>query len=118
MARNRQATRSELPSIADDRPPSDLGEAGAALWQRIMAEHDIEDGAVLESLHQICLTLDRAEVLAAEVKRDGPVQRLDNGQLRDHPALKHELAARSFVVRSLQRLGLGNESGRSVRRTG
>jgi hypothetical protein len=29
---------------------------------------------------------------------------------RDHPLLKHELAARSFVVRTLQRLGLNMEA--------
>jgi hypothetical protein len=35
-----------------------------------------------------------------------------NGLRRDHPLLKHELSARSFVVRSLHRLGLDIEPTR------
>ena len=44
-----------------------------------------------------------------------------NPALKDHPALKHELAARAFIVRTLQRLGLrrrGNRTSRSPRSAG
>jgi len=36
--------------------------------------------------------------------------------LREHPGLKHELAARSFVVRTLARLGLDVEAIKPVGR--
>jgi hypothetical protein len=54
-------------------------------------------------LAQACQALDRAETLRSEIERDGEVLRLQ-GTVRDHPALKHELANRAFVVRTLVRL--------------
>jgi hypothetical protein len=36
--------------------------------------------------------------------------------MREHPGLKHELAARSFVVRTLARLGLDVEAIKPVGR--
>ena len=48
------------------------------------------------------------ETLRSEIERDGEVLRLQ-GTVRDHPALKHELANRAFVVRTLVRLGLNFE---------
>jgi hypothetical protein len=46
--------------------------------------------------------LDRAEALRIEIDRDGEVIRL-RSTVKDHPALKHELANRAFVVRTLAR---------------
>ena len=59
-------------------------------------------------LAQACAMLDRAEELREQIDGDGAVVKLKFG-LRDHPALKHELAARAFVVRTLARLGLDVE---------
>jgi hypothetical protein len=53
------------------------------------------------------------EALAAEVALDGPVVRSRGGP-RAHPALKELLATRSFVVRTLARLGLDVEPVRST----
>jgi hypothetical protein len=55
-----------------------------------------------------CQALDRAEALRREIERDGAVLRV-RGTVKDHPALKHELANRAFVVRTLARLGLSFE---------
>jgi hypothetical protein len=60
-----------------------------------------------------CQSLDRAEALRAEIDADGQVIR-SRGQIRDNPCLKHELAARAFVVRTLSRLGLSFEPMRST----
>jgi len=68
-------------------------------------------------LTQACQSLDRAEELAVAIKRDGAVIK-SKGIIKDHPALKHELAARSFVVRTLQRLGLDVEAIKPVGRPG
>jgi hypothetical protein len=80
-----------------------------------VAEYDIDDVAGAEMLAQCCTSLDRAEALRAEIEGDGSVIR-SRGQIKDHPALKHELAARAFVVRTLSRLGLNFEPLRASRR--
>ena len=66
-------------------------------------------------LQQICEAADRVQELAAIIARDGPVVGTKHGP-KDHPLLKHELAARSFVVRSLQRLGLDVEPVKAIGR--
>src|SRR5262245_30206843 len=89
-------------------PPSSLGEPGRSLWNRIMAAYEISDEGGLELLFQACAAADRAEALRMLVERDGEILSTKHG-LKDHPALKHELAARSFVCRTLIRLGLDVE---------
>ena len=86
-------------------PPPGLGEAGAKLWQAIHSDFEITDAGGLAMLHQICGAADRVAEYAVVIGRDGPVVRTASG-LKDHPLLRHELAAQSFVVRSLHRLGL------------
>jgi phage terminase small subunit len=56
-----------------------------------------------------CQSLDRAEELAEHINNDGVVIRSKAG-LKENPLIKHELAARSFVVRTLSRLGLDVEA--------
>jgi hypothetical protein len=93
-------------------PPSSLGQPGANLWQSILTDYDIADSGGLALLEQACVALDRAERLRAEIDRDGEIVRASNGLPREHPGLKAELASRSFVVRTLQRLGLNLEAVR------
>ena len=62
-------------------------------------------------LHQICAAADRVAECTATIARDGSVIRTKAG-LKDHPLLRHELAAQSFIVRSLHRLGLDIEPAR------
>lgn len=97
------------------KPSRPLGKHGLALWEAITGEYGIEDSGGVEMLTQACQSLDRAEILAAAIKRDGPVIR-HKGMVRDHPCLKHELAARAFTVRTLQKLGLDVEAVRPVGR--
>ena len=63
-----------------------------------------------ELLAQACQALDRAEGLAAAIARDGDVVRSRGGVFKTHPAVREELACRSFVVRTLERLGVTSES--------
>jgi hypothetical protein len=95
-------------------PPPNLGQAGGNLWRSIMREYKVEDFGGFEMLTQICKALDRAESCAEEIENDGPVIRSKGGGIKEHPLLKIELASRSFVVRSLHRLGLDIEPTRSV----
>jgi len=102
------------PGGTGPQPPRDLGKPGRALWDRVQAEYDVSDVAGIELLAQACTALSAAEALREEINRDGPVLRNRRGSVRDHPALKHELAARAFVVRTLTKLGLNFEPLRNA----
>jgi hypothetical protein len=93
------------------KPPANLGPAGATLWRSIMSEFDISDAGGLALLEQIASAYDRAERLRIEIDRDGEIVHTRTG-MREHPGLRAELASRSFVVRSLQRLGINLEAVR------
>ena len=91
-------------------PPRPLGSHGTALWDRIQAEFGIHDCGGAELLAQACQALDRAEGLAAAIARDGDVVRSRGGVFKTHPAVREELACRSFEGRTLERLGVTSES--------
>jgi hypothetical protein len=94
-------------------PPPSLGKAGTKLWVDIKREYRVDDAGGNEMLLQICSAADRAAECAAVIAEDGPVIKTKQG-MKDHPLLRHELAARSFVVRSLHRLGLDIEPTRGT----
>jgi hypothetical protein len=80
-----------------------------ALWRSVTNEYQIEDAGGIEMLQQACVSLDRAEELSRHIAEDGVVIRSEAG-IKENPLIKHELAARSFVVRTLGRLGLDVEA--------
>jgi hypothetical protein len=95
-------------------PPRRLGPHGTRLWQQVHAEYDIVDIGGIELLAQACAALDRAEMLADAVAKQGAVLELEGIGPKSHPAIKDELACRAFIVRTLQKLGLNFEPLRSV----
>jgi hypothetical protein len=97
------------PPSTSPSPPRKLGEHGLALWSRVNGEYDISDAGGIELLAQACAAVDRAEALAECVGRDGVVIYAKQGP-KAHPALKEELAARAFICRTLQRLGINVEA--------
>ena len=101
--------------VTGPAPSRSLGNHGRSLWDRVQTEYDIQDSGGLEMLLQACAALDRAESLRLEIDRDGEVIRT-RGTVKDHPGLKHELANRSFVVRTLAPLGLNFETVKPVGR--
>jgi len=100
---------SALPAQVPD-PPRPLGPHGAALWRRTQAEYAIRDVGGIELLAQSCAAEDTAESLAEAIARDGHVIHTRTGIPRAHPALRDELAARAFVVRTLEKLGISVEA--------
>jgi hypothetical protein len=90
-------------------PPSNLGPAGTDFWRSIMDEYDISDAGGLRLLEQAALAYDRAERLRVEIDATGEIIHGRNG-MREHPGLRGELAARSFICRTLQRLGINLEA--------
>jgi len=97
------------------QPPRPLGEHGMALWCKVMDEYRITDCGGIEILAQVCSALDTSELCAEQVRADGVVIATKSG-MREHPSLKHELAARAFVTRNLQRLGLNIEVVKAIGR--
>ena len=86
-------------------PPASLGDAGRTLWEDINRDYVIEESAGRQTVLRICQTVDTLVSYDEQIERDGPTIRTANG-LKEHPLLKHQLAARSFIVRSLHRLNL------------
>ena len=93
---------------ATPNPPRKLGEPGMELWNTVQREYAITDCGGTELLMQACLAADRAAALAAVIDQDGERIHTKSG-IRSHPCLRDELAARSFIVRTLQRLGITDE---------
>jgi hypothetical protein len=89
-------------------PPTSLGPAGIALWKAIMNDYVVADAGGLTLLEEACCARDRAEKLRIEIDRDGEILHTARG-LKEHPGLKAELAARAFITRTLQRLGINLE---------
>jgi hypothetical protein len=96
------------PGSTDAQPPRPLAEHNMALWRRVLAEFQVDDVAGRELLAQAAAGLDRAENLAAQIATDGEIIHTRAGP-KPHPAIRTELEARSFVVRTLTRLGLNFE---------
>jgi hypothetical protein len=102
--------------IADlTTPPDDLGETGAHLWRTIQAQYLISDAGGLAMLKLACESADRAQACREQIDTDGVMIRGRTG-VRDHPLLKAELGARSFTVRTLQKLGLDLEPVKGIGR--
>jgi hypothetical protein len=98
------------PCGTDDRPPRPLGEHGARLWNAVMAEYQVDDVAGRELLCEAAQALDRAEALSAQIAADGAILYSRGGAPRSHPGIRDELACRSFVTKTIQRLGLNFEA--------
>src|SRR5262249_22287454 len=90
------------------QPPFTLGKHGRSLWDRIQTEYDVSDSAGIELLAQAAAASDLAAKLQEEIEADGAVVRT-RGAVRSHPAIRDLIAARSFVTRTLTRLGLNYE---------
>lgn len=97
-------------------PPVKLGKVGQSLWDDIVASYEFSDRASYETLGQACASADRAERCREQIDVDGECIKMRGGGMRDHPLLRHEIAARSFVVRTLARLGLDLEPVRGMGR--
>ena len=97
------------PGSTAGQPPRQLGEHGMALWTAVTREYRIDDVGGIELLAQACQASDRVEALAAQISADGEIIHSKSG-LRSHPGLRDEIALRSFICRTIQRLGLNFET--------
>jgi hypothetical protein len=79
-----------------------------ALWNAIQSEFHISDVGGIELLTQCCAAKDRVDALAEQIDADGEIIRTKTGP-KAHPLLREELSTRSFICRTLQRLGITDE---------
>jgi phage terminase small subunit len=98
--------------------PAGLGPEGSALWRRVHQEYDVSDVAGWTMLREACRALDRAARCREQINKQGEVVALKGHPPKEHPLLKAELAAQSFLVRTLARLGLDSEPIKQIGRPG
>jgi hypothetical protein len=101
-------SNSSSPSADFHAPPPDLGKAGADFWQKVVREFYFDDVGSRQLLTLACQALDRAESLRARIDQDGELIATRNGP-KSHPLLRAETENRSFLARTLARLGLDRE---------
>jgi hypothetical protein len=85
------------------------------LWDAVQSEYNIQDVGGLELLAEACAARDRVEAVREAIDRDGVAIKTRTG-VRSHPLLRDEIANRSFVVRTLERLGITVETIKPVGR--
>jgi hypothetical protein len=110
MPKPLELVTSNSPSSSSDRldPPPNLGRAGSDFWRKVTKEFHFDDIGSLTLLALACQALDRAESLRQRIDQDGEMIPSPNG-MKAHPLLKEELNNRTFLARTLQRLGLDRE---------
>jgi hypothetical protein len=119
MAGKTSSTKLAVVAPTLPEPPCKLGTAGMDLWRGIVSSYEFSDRGSLETLSQACAAADRAAQMARRIDRDGvTLQNETRGGFREHPLIRHELAARAFVVSALARLGLDLEPVKGMGRPG
>jgi hypothetical protein len=89
----------------DERPPAELGSAGAQLWADIMAAFTIEPH-LRPVLLGACREHQRAEDAEAAVDRDGPLLLDRYGSPKSHPSIAVARSSRLAAARLLAALNL------------
>ena len=97
------------PATTGGSPPRDLGRHGRELWDAVQREYGVADRGGIELLAQACGALDLVEALGEAITRDGAIVYGRTGP-KAHPAVKDQIAARAFLVRTLERLGITSEN--------
>jgi hypothetical protein len=89
----------------DQRPPAELGPAGAQLWADVLAKFEIEPH-LRPVLLGACREHQRAEDAEATVDRDGAYSEDRYGGLKQHPAVAMARSSRLAAARLLGALNL------------
>jgi len=97
------------PDATGGSPPRELGQHGRQLWDALQREYGIADRGGIELLAQACGAIDVIETLGEAIARDGAVIYGRAGP-KTHPAVKEQIAARAFLVRTLEKLGVTSET--------
>jgi hypothetical protein len=97
-----------FPAKSPDSPPDSLREAGRRVWADVVSAYDFTDPTGRILLEQLCAATDRLSEVSASIDAVGAVIRV-RGQPRPNPCLREELALRSYIGRTLNKLGIAYE---------
>ncbi|MFL5916746.1 MAG: P27 family phage terminase small subunit [Gaiellaceae bacterium] len=102
-----------MATLSDDRPapPDSLGDAGAALWLRLigyLADDWELDERELHLLESACHVRDDIAELEGQIARDGHVIVSSRGAPTVHPALQETRQLRTVELRLLKSLQLSD----------
>jgi phage terminase small subunit len=92
--------------IAPPRPPSHLKPCEAAMWRKLVAEHEFGDVASLALLKTALESHQRARLSREQIDEEGATVGDRFGQLKSHPLLAAERDARSSFIGALKALNL------------
>ena len=97
--------------IAIPKAPKELSDEARSLWQSLVRDYAIDDGAGLILLRTACEALDEMRRAQAILDRDGPVIEDRFGQQRQHPATLVVRDSRNALLKALRQLNLDVEPG-------
>jgi len=86
--------------------PEDLGDAGHELWRKLMEAYALGDEHGKAVLAIACRAADRAESCRLKVAKEGMTVKDRWRQIRPHPLLAVERAARQQMLQALRQLSL------------
>lgn len=87
--------------------PAYLSPKSKAWFNTIASDYELESHH-LRLLEAACLSWDRSEEARKRIEKDGAYLVNDKGILKNHPALKDELAYRTLFIRTIREMGLDN----------
>ena len=97
------------------RTPSTLGKSGSKLWSSIQDEYRIDDAGGLALLHQVCLSIDRADECADASEFETPIPMITREGAKPFPPTGY----RTLDARSMFFYGItGITPAMSMRLTG
>lgn len=89
-----------------DAAPAHLGESGRALWQDVLRDHEIDDGAGRALLLRACESLDRLRQVQAAIAEEGLSVPGYKRQPRPHPLLAVEVEQSRILLACFRGLNL------------
>lgn len=98
-------TLGDVRALAPPDPPDGLGDAGAALWTRVLLDVDLradEEVVLLEA----CRTKDELEKFAQKLATSSPTVTGSKGQVRPHPLIAEVRQHRLAFARLLATIGI------------
>ena len=92
-----------------DLIPKHLKADARRMWQRLMADYQLDDSAALALLQAACEAYQRAQEARALIDKAGAVITDRFDQLKSHPAVAIERDSRAQMISALRALRLSPE---------
>ena len=86
--------------------PRHLKAEARSMWERLLADYQLEDAAAQALLRAACEAFQRAQEARRILDRDGAIVKDRFGQLKAHPAAAVERDSRTAMIAALRALRL------------